>query len=56
MFDRRKYRQEKVTITEQMATAVLFFFKKRAPFVLYLSLLPAFAIACSCDKKKPLID
>lgn len=32
-----------------MATTDLFV--KRAPFVLYLSLLPAFATACSCQKK-----
>jgi hypothetical protein len=29
-----------------------FDFLKRAPFVFYLSLLPAFAIACSCHTKK----
>jgi len=60
MIDRRKSQTKIETrkseyIYEQMATAVLFF--KRAPFVLYLSLLPAFATACSCHtKKKPLID
>jgi hypothetical protein len=53
MFDRRKYRQEKVTITEQMATAVLFLKKKgRHSFFTYHYYLLSLLLALVTKKNR----